>query len=222
MFPLSDSHPTRTIPFVNFAVIALTILVFLLQLSAPDFEAFIFEFGFIPAIFSFFDPSSYVRVISSIFLHAGLFHIIANLWFLHIFGDNVEDLLGHLRYVLFYLATGIAAVFAQYIFSPESTIPMIGASGAISGVAGAYFLLFKHARIKSLVPLGFFIHIVELPSWFFLGYWFILQFFSGIGSLVAYDIQKGGVAYFAHIGGFIAGIILISFLRRRSAGTIIG
>jgi len=207
MFPLRDSTPRRRFPIINYLIILITIFVFLLQIAAPDFEEFIYQYGFVPARFNFFNLYSYQYLIYSIFLHGGIFHIASNLWFLHIFGDNVEDRLGHIFYLIFYLIGGIAAIFAQYIFSPSSTIPMIGASGAISAVAGAYFVFFKRSKIEALVPdlIGFF-HIVELPSTFFLGYWFLIQVFSGLGSLVTFDLNQGGVAWFAHIGGFLYGV----------------
>lgn len=206
MFPLSDIAPRRRFPFVNYLLIIITIYVFFLQLIAPDFEEFIFNYGFVPSRFSFFDLSSYQYIFYSIFLHGGFFHILSNLWFLHIFGDNVEDRLGHLNYLIFYILAGAAAVFAQLIFNLGSDIPMIGASGAISGVAGAYFVFYPRGKIKSLAPTFFgFYDIIVLPAWFFLGYWFLIQVFSGVGSLVTFDINQGGVAWFAHIGGFLFG-----------------
>lgn len=217
MFPLRDSTPRRSFPWVNYSIIFLTIYVFILQLTAPDFEQFIYQYGFVPSRFNFFDLSSYRYIIYSIFLHGGFFHIISNLWFLHIFGDNVEDSLGHFLYLFFYLIGGMVAVFAQLVFNFGSDIPMIGASGAISAVAGAYFVLFKRSKIEALVPdfIGF-LHIVELPSWFFLGYWFVLQVFSGLGSLVTFDIQQGGVAWFAHIGGFVYGVYVAKKIKKRT------
>lgn len=213
MLPISDFAPRKKFPFVNYLIIIFTLYIFFLQLTAPDFEEFIFQYGFVPSRFSFFDFSSYKYILYSIFLHGGFFHILSNLWFLHIFGDNVEDRLGHLNYLIFYLLAGVFAVFAQYIFNFGSNIPMIGASGAISGVAGAYFVLHPHGKIKALVPTFFGLYdIVVLPAWFFLGYWFIIQIFSGFGSLVAFDINQGGVAWFAHIGGFLFGY----FLAKRS------
>lgn len=194
--------------------------VFFQQIAAPDFEQFIIDYGFIPSRFSLFDIESWQRIIFSIFLHGGLFHIASNLWFLHIFGDNVEDELGHIQYLFFYILAGIVAVFAQYIISPDTAIPMIGASGAISGVAGAYFALFRNATIKALVPIFLFIQIVNLPSWLFLGYWFIIQFFQGLGSLSEIAINQGGVAYFAHIGGFVYGFFVAQMLPRRNESLV--
>ena len=217
MFPIRDSTPRRSFPIVNYLIIAITIYVFIIQISSPSFDAFVFKFGFVPSRFNFFDLNSYKYILYSIFLHGGLFHIASNLWFLHIFGDNVEDRLGHFWYPIFYILAGVVAVFAQLIFNLGSNIPMIGASGAISGVAGAYFVLFRHSKIESLVPTFFgFYDIIELPVWFFLGYWFVIQLFSGVGSLVTYDIQQGGVAFFAHIGGFIFGCLVSSSAAERS------
>lgn len=206
MFPIRDSTPRRRFPIINYLLIFFTVYVFFIQLAAQDFEEFIYQHGFIPAYFDFFQSESYRRILYSIFLHGGWFHLISNMWFLHIFGDNVEDKLGHFFYLVFYLSAGIFAVFSQFIFNLDSQIPMIGASGAISGVAGAYFVFFKKSKIEALVP-GFFgfLHLVELPAWFFLGYWFLIQVFSGLGSLVTFDINQGGVAWFAHIGGFLFG-----------------
>ena len=217
MFPIRDLTPRRTFPIVNYLLIVLTIYAFYLQITATDFEAFVFKFGFIPARFNFFNLDSYKNILYSIFLHGGLFHIASNLWFLHIFGDNVEDRMGHISYLIFYILAGVVAVFVQLFFNWGSSIPMIGASGAISGVAGAYFVLFRHSRIESLVPTFFgFYDIIELPTWFFLGYWFVIQIFSGVGSLVAYDINQGGVAFFAHIGGFIFGYLVSQSAGKRS------
>ena len=215
MFPISDIAPRRKFPFINYLIIIITVYVFFFQLTAPDFEKFIFEYGFVPSRFSFFDISSYKYIIYSIFLHGGFLHIFSNLWFLHIFGDNVEDRMGHLNYLLFYILSGMVAVFSQYFFNLGSNIPMIGASGAVSGVAGAYFLLYPRGKIKALVPLFFGLYdIVILPAWFFLGYWFLIQIFSGIGSLVTFDINQGGVAWFAHIGGFLFGYITVRRFKR--------
>jgi membrane associated rhomboid family serine protease len=208
MFPIQDSTPRKNFPFINYLIIFITVIIFLIQISAADFEALVFQYGFVPARFNFFDPSSYRFILYSIFLHGGWFHLLSNMWFLHIFGDNVEDELGHLKYLGFYIVAGFAAAFGQLIFNLGSNLPMIGASGAISGVVGAYFVLFKRSRIKALVPTFFgFWDIIELPAWFFLGYWFVIQLFSGLGSLVSYDIQQGGVAWFAHVGGFVFGYL---------------
>lgn len=216
MIPLHDTNQRTSFPFINYFFIISNILVFILQLSAPNIEAFIIAHGFVPSRFSLIDPTTWYQVISSMWLHGGFLHIIFNMWFLHIFGDNVEDRIGHLRYFVFYVICGIAAVGAQYIIDPTSSIPLIGASGAIAGVTGAYLKLFKDARIVTLVPSFFGLwHRIILPAWIFLGYWFLLQIISGVSSLATIEINDGGVAFFAHIGGFVAGYILAFFLPTR-------
>lgn len=213
MFPLGDSTPRSTFPFVNYALILLCIFVFLIQLSAPDFDIFVMQYAFIPDRFNILDLASYRYILFSIFMHGGIFHIVSNLWFLHVFGDNIEDRMGHISYLLFYLGGGFAATLAQYFLgSPESSIPMLGASGAISAVAGAYFIQFRDSRVKTLITMVT-IRVIELPVWFFLGYWFFIQIFSGIGSLVTF--QDGGVAWFAHIGGFLFGVLIAKLLPNR-------
>lgn len=186
--------------------------VFWIQITSLNPDAFIGNYGFIASNFSFYDAATFKQIFYSMWLHGGFFHLLSNMWFLHIFGDNVEDAIGHIKYFIFYVVCGVAAVFAQYIFSTQSTVPMIGASGAISGVTGAYFVLFKHSKIEALVPgfVGLW-HRVTLPSWFFLGYWFVLQIVSGIGSFSYLD--QGGVAFFAHAGGFMAGWFLVRIFR---------
>ncbi len=216
MFPLYDSSNGRkTFPFVNIALIILNVYAFYLQLSAPDFDRFIYQYAFIPADFSILNPFSYFYIFTSIFMHGGFMHIISNMWFLHIFGDNVEDHMGHFKYLLFYLAAGVAASLGQYIISSESLIPMVGASGAISGVAGAYFILFGKSKIRTLMTLGFYISTIDLPAWVFLGLWFAIQLFSGFST---FDPgAEGGVAWFAHIAGFLFGWIVGPFIRAKRA-----
>lgn len=214
MIPLYDTNTRKSFPFINYLIIGVNIFVFVLQLMAVNVDAFITTYAFIPARFSFINPATFMQIFTSMWLHGGFLHIISNMWFLHIFGDNVEDRLGHFRYIFFYVTSGIAAVAAQYIISPASSIPLIGASGAIAGVTGAYFLLFRRSRVVALVPSFFgFWHRVELPSWIFLGYWFVLQIISGFGSLAAAGSDKGGVAFFAHIGGFVCGYVLALLMR---------
>ena len=178
MFPLYDSTPRRSFPFINYLLIAINVYVFFVQLSSPDPDAFIFQNGFIPSRFSLSDLSTYEYILRSMFLHGGFLHILSNMWFLHIFGDNVEDVMGHLPYLIFYLVGGIVATFAQYIIAPGLTVPLIGASGAISAVAGAYYVLFRHSRVVSIVAIFIFWQIVRLPVWIFLGYWFILTYYT--------------------------------------------
>jgi membrane associated rhomboid family serine protease len=213
MIPLRDDNPRRTFPVVTYGLIGLNVAAFLWQLSlGRNLEPALFQVAFIPA--RFWLPGNWtadlLTIVISMFLHGGLLHIGSNMLYLFIFGDNIEDRLGHGRFVVFYLACGFLATLAHAVFSPGSRIPAIGASGAIAGVLGAYLLLFPHARVMTLIPIFFFITIREIPAIFILGFWFILQLFSGVGSLGVTDANDmGGVAYFAHIGGFIAGLALV-------------
>jgi len=220
MIPLHDDNPTELTPFVTVATIAACVLVFLWQLSlGPTQQLATLAFGVIPAVL--FDirqlptelaviPAE-LSVLTSMFLHGGWGHLLGNMLYLWIFGNNVEDAMGHVRFVLFYVLCGVAAVFAQALPSPESTIPMIGASGAISGVLGAYLLLYPHARVLVVIPLGFIFHTVRLKAGWVLGFWFVLQL---INSLFAGE--GPGVAWYAHLGGFVAGVMLIPLFKRRA------
>lgn len=215
MFPLQDNTPRRHFPFVNYSIIAFTIYIFFLQVTAPSFEKFIDAYAFIPAAFKISNSSTYPPVIYSIFLHGGFFHIISNLWFLRVFGDNVEDVFGHVKYLLFYILGGVVAVFAQYMVAPHVTVPLVGASGAISAVAGAYFVYFRNSRVQSLVTLVFFWTVVDLSAAVVLGYWFLVQVVSGLGSLaMVSDANEGGVAFFAHVGGFAFGYLTARLFGR--------
>ena len=222
MLPLTDHNPRRTFPFVTYALIALNILAFLWELSlGQDLQRALFTLAFIPA--KFWVPGQWqydiFATFFSMFLHGGLMHIGSNMLYLWIFGDNIEDRLGHFRYILFYLLCGVVATLAHAFASPGSTIPAIGASGAIAGVLGGYLILFPHAQVTTLIPIFMFITVRQVPAIIILGLWFVLQLFSGVGSLGVPDAQDmGGVAYFAHIGGFVAGMLLILLMggRRRS------
>ena len=213
MIPLRDNNPRRTVPIVTYLLIAINVLGFLWELSlGPNLDRSIFAVSFIPKRFWLpgYWTADLISIFVSMFLHGSVMHIGSNMLYLWIFGDNVEDRLGHFRYLLFYLLCGVAATLAHAFFSPASRLPAIGASGAIAGVLGAYLLLWPHARVLTLIPIVFFITLRELPAVLILGLWFVLQFFSGIGSLGVPDAQDmGGVAYFAHIGGFVAGMLLI-------------
>ena len=220
MLPLKDNIPAKNFPYVNIGLIVINLVFFIYQMSyGYEFDQLIFTLGFIPARFlaqhgdNFFNPTGYLPVFSSMFMHANLIHLISNMWMLWIFGDNVEDCMGHGRYLLFFLLCGMASVFAQTISNPQSTIPMIGASGAISGVLGAYFLTYPQARILTLVPIIIIFYIIELPAYFFLGFWFVLQFIQG--SLYSLNSQTagGGVAWWAHVGGFAAGVLLLQVFK---------
>ena len=207
MIPLRDVIPSRTTPVVTVSLIVANIVVFLYELTlGRRVEEFTLVFGLVPVDFSWF------TVFTSMFLHGGLFHVAGNMLYLWIFGDNVEDRMGHARFLGFYLFCGTAAALAQAFTSPDSTVPMVGASGAIAGVMGAYFVLYPRSRIVTLIPLLFFFQIVEVPAIFFLGIWFVMQLLSGAGSIAA--SATGGVAFWAHVGGFVAGVGGVLVLRR--------
>lgn len=208
MIPLYDVNRSLARPIVTMMLIAVNVAVFLYQISldAYSLDHFIRTYGLIPA------RSRPEAFLTSMFLHGGWMHLIGNMWFLWIYGDNVEDILGRWKYLLFYLGCGFAAALAQYWINPASPVPMVGASGAIAGVMGAYVVKFPHARIVMLVLLLFFVTTVEVPAIIVLGYWLLLQLVSGVGSIAEMQLAKGGVAFFAHIGGFLAGAILIKLL----------
>ena len=229
MFPIRDDAPKSTTPFVNYFLIALNTLVFLYEawgLDARSRNVFVFQFGIVPAnitglVAGIPDASpagALLPIFTSMFLHGSWLHLIFNMWGLIIFGDNVEDHLGHFRYLLFYVLAGIAAGLVHILFNLYSTIPSLGASGAIAGVMGAYFLLFPSARVLTLVPF-FFFYFTWLPAWLVLGYWFVVQFLSGAATAITPAQQTtGGIAFWAHVGGFLAGLGLIKLFpaqRRR-------
>lgn len=207
MIPLRDSHPAHIFPFWTIAIIALNIYAFFLQATAPDFEAFVFQYALVPSLIDFSNFATLIPFITSQFLHGNLLHIGSNMLFLWVFGDNVEERFGFLFFPVFYLLSGVAAAFAQYILGPESAIPMLGASGAVAGVLGAYFAMFPHHTIKTLVPAFGLASVVDIPASVMLIYWFITQVFSGFITLGLGTLEHGGVAYFAHIGGFVVGWI---------------
>jgi len=215
MFPISDSVPARTFPIANIAIIVATVFVFIQQLVSPDPEAFIYQYAFIPAEIDFGNAYTLTTFITSMFLHGGLLHIISNMWFLWVFGDNVEGYLGKLGFLVTYFVSGIVGGLLQYSIAPNSPIPMLGASGAVAGALGAYYVLFPHSKIKTLVPFFGFASIVEIGAPLMLGYWFILQVFSGAASLPFISEQGGGVAFWAHVGGFAAGVILANLMKKR-------
>lgn len=220
MIPLHDDNPTEITPVFTVAFIALCVVVYFWQVSlgAQGGQAVVYSLGVIPAVLLdkvqlppelALVPSG-LTVFTSMFLHGGIMHLAGNMLYLWIFGNNVEDAMGHMRFVIFYLLCGIAAVFGQVLQDPGSQIPMIGASGAISGVLGAYLLLYPHARVLVIVPLGFYMQMMRLPAGLVLGFWFVIQIASSLLS----DPGSAGVAWFAHIGGFIAGMVLIPFFKR--------
>jgi len=208
MFPIGDDDSQRrTVPVVTFALIGLNMLFFLIELSGGD--QFINDWAFIPARFSEHPETNAVTIFSAMFMHGGWLHLFGNMLFLWIFGDNVEDRFGHVKFLIFYLLAGIAATFSQYAASPESGVPNVGASGAIAGVLGAYILMFPQARVNVLVGR----QMVAMPAFVVLGLWIALQLVSGVGTIASTDESSGGVAYMAHIGGFVSGL-LMTFLFR--------
>jgi membrane associated rhomboid family serine protease len=226
VFPLKDDNPSESAPVVTVALIVLNALFFVYQISleaggadgARAGQAFIEEFGLVPCRLTGACrvgpelPSPILTIFTSMFMHGGLFHIGGNMLYLWIFGNNVEDTLGHGRYLLFYLLSGVAAALAQTAVGPSSMVPMVGASGAVSGVLGAYLLLFPHAHVTTLIILGFFFRLVHIPAMVVLGFWIVLQVLNGLGSFGS----SGGVAFFAHIGGFLAGMGLLYVLKPRA------
>ena len=212
MFPLKDTEPSYSKPVVTFILIVINLLVFLFEMSLDPYtrNTFISAYGMVP------DEFTWRTLLTSMFLHGGWMHVLGNMWFLWIFGDNVEDILGHGKFLLFYLACGAVAGLAQVLFDPSSRVPTVGASGAIAGVMGAYIVKFPRSRILSLVTIIFFFTTVEVPAWLMLIYWFVIQLFQGIGSIgYSHISQGGGVAYMAHVGGFVAGAALIMLLVPR-------
>ena len=204
-FPYKDDNPRVLVPYVTYGILGLNILVFLGQIlvsfSDPDLGiVVVFTFGFVPAEFNV------ITIITSMFIHGGLAHIVGNMWFLWLFGDNVESVLGHLKYFMFYMVCGIGAALGQFLISPSSQVPMIGASGAIAGILGAYMIQFPKARVHILV-IFIFITTIAVPAQIVLGLWFLMQLTGGLGTL-GVD-TTGGVAWFAHVGGFISGIGLL-------------
>ncbi len=216
MFPIRDHNPSERTPYVTYALIAANVLVFLYELSlgqGADAD-FVYHWALFPAAVS--DGQQYHTLISHMFLHGGWAHIFGNMLFLWIFGDNLEDQMGHGRFLAFYLACGLAAALAQILPDPGSDVPMVGASGAIAGVMGGYLLLFPRARVDILIIFIVFFRVFSIPAFVMLGLWFALQLFSGIG----HATEAGGVAYWAHVGGFVAGLILALplWLRRGGSG----
>src|SRR5947209_7723116 len=211
MIPLRDIIPSRTVPYITITIIALNALAWLFEVSlSPEvLEQFLRIYGVVPADFT--APT----LITSMFLHGSWMHVIGNMWYLWIFGDNVEDRLGHGRFIVFYLLCGFAAALGQIAMDPLSTLPTIGASGAIAGVMGAYFVLYPHSRVLTLIPLLFFWDIIELPATLLLGFWFLMQLFSAGAIAVTSHTDGGGVAFAAHVAGFLAGMAGVFVFKKR-------
>ena len=218
MFPLKDDNPTYRTPFVTYGLIAICVLVFLIQQISSNEAShdMVYRFGFIPALLTGAGElpphlsgfPSLLTSVTSMFMHGGWFHLLGNMMFLWIFGDNIEDVLGHVRFVVFYFLGGFGAVLLHFLSDTSSIIPMIGASGAISAVLGAYIVLFPRAKVLTLVWLGFFLTTVRIPALWFLGVWFVMQWLNALNSTSA-----SGVAWWAHVGGFIAGILALFVLK---------
>ena len=222
MIPLRDNIPSRTVPFVTYILIGANVLMFFMELSlGPNLERFIYIFGLVPqkVLYAVSEapqliPYTIVPFFTSIFLHGGWLHLLGNMLYLYIFGDNVESALGHFRYLVFYLCCGVAASLVHIMFNIGSDIPTVGASGAIAGVLGSYFLLFPKARVVTLVPIFFFVTFIEVPAILFLGLWFLIQFLSG-SMTVGSSAAAAGVAWWAHIGGFAVGVGYTLFRYRK-------
>jgi membrane associated rhomboid family serine protease len=215
MIPIRDQIPTRSVPFVNYLLIAANILVFIFMwLAGSDQEALVYQFALIPAqVTAGLDLGDIADIFTSMFMHGGLAHIAGNMLYLWIFGDNVEDAMGHGKYLLFYLTGGVVASLAHILTNSASQIPTVGASGAIAAVLGAYLILYPQSRVQTIIPLGYFMRITVVPASIVLGLWFVLQLFSGFLSLGGPDV--GGVAFWAHIGGFLVGVVLAKLLASR-------
>lgn len=220
MIPLRDTNRSAHFPVMNWLLIIANALVFFyeLGLSQNDLIRFTNDFALVPARLNDTPMHYAITIMTSMFMHAGWFHILSNLWVLFIFGDNVEDRMGPIAYLIFYLVSGTAAALLQTFIFPGSSVPVIGASGAIAGVLGAYMFSFPNARVVTLIPIFFFISLIEVPALIFIGFWFVTQLFSGLASI---GIESGGVAWWAHIGGFVVGLVISPlFLRRRPSRQI--
>jgi membrane associated rhomboid family serine protease len=213
LLPLADHNPRQTTPVVNIILVAVNVMVFLWEISlGPQIEPVLLNVAFVPARFWYLPDSLLPNIVTmfvSMFLHGGWLHLGGNMLYLWIFGDNIEDRLGHGKYLFFYLTCGLLATLTHALMSPESRLPSIGASGAIAGVLGAYVVLFPKQRVTTLIPIVFFVIVREIPAVFLLGFWIVIQLFFGAASMSGDVHSAGGIAYFAHIGGFIAGMLLI-------------
>jgi len=216
MIPISDQLPTRIKPVVNYFLIGLNILVFIFMwLAGPRQDALVYQFALIPANFlTNINAANITDIFTSMFMHGGVAHLVGNMLYLWIFGDNVEDRFGHFGYLIFYLFGGVAASLTHVMTNPNSQIPTVGASGAIAAVLGAYLVLYPHSRVATFIPLGFFFRLTLLPASIVLGLWFIIQLFSGFVSLGGPDV--GGVAFWAHIGGFVTGVLVALLFGKKT------
>lgn len=207
MFPIRDTQNSNSFPFINLLLIIANIYVFYLELTTPSLEIFVGQYALTPRNINFSTVESLQPFVTSMFLHAGFLHILSNMWFLWIFGDNVEGKIGHIKYLAFYLFCGVSASFAQYLFIPNSIAPMLGASGAIAGVLGAYLKNFPRNSIDTIVPIFGFPAVIAIPASLMLIYWFFIQAFNGVASIAIETAAFGGIAYLAHAGGFATGFL---------------
>lgn len=216
MFPLYDTIRSHRFPVMNWILIGINIYVFLLifRLGPPERERVLYLYGMIPANLEWMQPKTWTTLFTSMFLHEGWFHLLSNMWALFIFGDNIEDRLGSIRYLIFYMIGGIIAGLMQAVAFPDSRIPAIGASGAIAGVLGGYFLLFPRARVITLIPIFIIPWLIEIPALIYLGFWFFSQLFTGIFSLsMPSGVDTTGIAWWAHIGGFLFGLFFVRIFK---------
>lgn len=215
MFPLYDENPSKTFPFITISIIIVNIGIFIKELSlGSNLHQFIQQYALIPSNIA--HGYGYITLITSMFIHGGFLHVLGNMLYLWIFGNNIEDTLGHFKFVLFYILSGLGGALGQIIVSPNSQIPIIGASGAVAGILAAYLIMFPTARIATLVPIFLFLQVIRLPAIIVIGFWIVIQFLNGIAVINGQTANTGGgIAWFAHIGGFLAGTILILILPKK-------
>lgn len=224
MIPLRDTVRSRSTPFVNYTLIAVNLVIFVYEVTLPGewFRRFVLGYGLVPAQLTLQHPLAYLTLVSSAFLHGSWLHVLSNMWVLFIFGDNVEDRMGHGRYLAFYLLSGVAAGLVQAGFAAHSSVPTIGASGAIAGVLAAYLLFYPSGRVLTLIPLFIFPWLMEIPAFVFLGIWFLLQLWSGVMALGQLgSTQVSGIAWWAHVGGFAFGLLAAWAFARRRQGLLV-
>ncbi len=222
MIPIRDQIPTRRVPVVNYVLIVLNVIVFIFEwLAGSNQDALVYQFALIPAnVTAGLDAGDIQDIFTSMFMHAGFLHLAGNMLYLWIFGDNVEDAMGSLKYLIFYLLGGLVASLTHVLTNPNSQIPTVGASGAIAAVLGAYLILYPRSRVLTFIPIGYFMRLTAVPAFIVLGLWFILQLFSGVTSLGVSDV--GGTAFWAHIGGFVFGLVMAKLftLGRRPESSV--
>jgi membrane associated rhomboid family serine protease len=217
MIPYKDDNPIKIIPFSTIVIISLNMLVFIMQISGEDSKSLVYSYGAIPHNLISFESNQPIppalTIFTSMFMHGGLFHLVWNMLYFWIFGNNIEERLGHVRFIVFYLFCGVVAALSHALLSPGSMVPMIGASGAVAGMLGAYILLFPMAKVHTLVFLGFYITVIRIPALIVIGFWAIIQVVSGLISQG--NAAQGGIAFFAHVGGFVAGLSTIKLWQPR-------